>query len=561
MKVSPTTRLSIFIQMFSIFLVFGVSLVLASGFKTNYSKPQMRGLNGWEVTSLFTIGETLPSSETPRGYTPVGSMDGIGAATYDAQTIRVYVNHELPKNLGYGYTLGNGTQLKGARVSFLDIDRNSRKIVDSGLAYRMIFDRQFKNVTDPGQINEVEEGYDGLNKLCSAHLVGKGQYNFEDQIFFTHEEAEDPLVHPHGGSLWALDTQRMALHAIPAGGRHAWENTSPVEAPKGQVALLIGEDTDLAPLWLYIGRKNASVVEIKQTLPSNVSPPHQTFLNRNGLLVGDLYFFVSNQEFSNPSNFHGTGNRMDGTWKKIEIIDKTKAGQPGYDRFGYKNGKTLRKEAFLGGAFQFSRPEDLSTNPNNPNQVVLTATGRGTFFQGADDWGTTYIINVRVLDMLATVKILYDGDDSQNKQNSVSDFGIRSPDNVEWAKDGFIYIQEDPATQINRFGGVSGREASVWRVNPETGKILRIAEMYRSVIVPQGVTDLNPLKIGVWESSGILDVTTFFQSPTHKIHKSGNKPKRIFLGNVQAHSLRDGIILERHLGQGGQLIFLEHTAE
>ena len=252
---------------------------------------------------------------------------------------------------------------------------------------------------------------------------------------------------------------------------------------------------------------------------------------------------------------------MNGTWKKIEVRDETKAGQPGYDRFGYKNGKTLRKEAFSGGAFQFLRPEDLSTNPNNPHQAVLTATGQGQFLKGADDWGTTYIINVNIFDMRAEVKILFDGDDTQHEWHVDSDFGVRSPDNVEWAKDGYIYIQEDPATQANLFGNASGREASVWRVDPQTGAILRLAEIDRLVIIPEGVTDPESSNIGEWESSGILDVTNVFHLASDKPYKPINKRKRLFLGSVQAHSLRDGIIRERNLGQGGQLIFLEQVAE
>ncbi len=60
---------------------------------------------------------------------------------------------------------------------------------------------------------------------------------------------------------------------------------------------------------------------------------------------------------------------------KNEVLDRTKAGEKGYDPFGYKTGLTLRREAKAGGAFQFSRPEDVSTHPSIGTQAVLASTG------------------------------------------------------------------------------------------------------------------------------------------------------------------------------------------
>ena len=78
------------------------------------------------------------------------------------------------------------------------------------------------------------------------------------------------------------------------------------------------------------------------------------FLNRNGLLVGQLYYFVAEHGVRTVAQFNGTGSTLTGVWKKIEVLDKTKAGEKGYDPLGYKTGLTLRQEAKAGGAFQFS---------------------------------------------------------------------------------------------------------------------------------------------------------------------------------------------------------------
>ncbi len=558
---SPCRKTPVGILKIALVLLTGfvVSTAFGAEFDTRFPKAQVQGLKGWRANPLFTVGEVLPSSQNPSGYIPVGVLDGIGAELYGSQTVRVYVNHELLEDQGYPYALANGTRLTGARISYFDMDRTSRKIMDSGLAYHTIFDRKFHKVTAPQQINEDGRGIDGLLSLCSGQLVPKGEGNFENTIFFTHEEAKDPEVHPHGGSLWALDTQGGNLHAIPSAGRATWENTAVLGAPQQHVALLVGDDTPPAPLWLYIGKKSASIFDIKKGLPEGLDPPTDTFLNRNGLLVGNLYYFVPDSPYKDPSDFSGTRNVMEGRFQMIKVFEGDRAGQPGYDSLGYKNGQTLRKEAFQGGAFKFSRPEDVSTNPKNPLEAVFTSTGRGELFGNADDWGTVYLINVNFSEMRARVKILYDGEDSGGSLIPSPDFGIRSPDNVEWGEDGFIYIQEDRATEVNTFGGVSGRDASIWRIDPRTGKILRIAEIDRSVVLPNGLSDKGPPELGDWETSGILDVTRLFEpkifpfslSPQH------NRQTPLLIVDVQAHSLHDGILLEKNLVQGGQLLFLE----
>lgn len=49
--------------------------------KTDHPDPMMRGdapatSNGWTVTPIFTVGETLKSQGTQRGHTPAGILDG-----------------------------------------------------------------------------------------------------------------------------------------------------------------------------------------------------------------------------------------------------------------------------------------------------------------------------------------------------------------------------------------------------------------------------------------------------------------------------------------------------
>ena len=213
--------------------------------------------NGFDVQALFTVSETIG------GYQPTGLLDGVGVFPLSPTRSLITVNHELNPGNGYPYVLRTGTVLTGARVSSFVIERTvdaqenvSTSIIRAGKAFNLIYDRTGTVVTDPAQINETGNAMDGLARLCSAQSVLAGTYNFEDNIFLTNEETTVPF-HPHGGSVWALDVAKGHLWAVPAIGRGGWENVTPLDTgDPSKVALLCGDDTAGAPLYLYVGDKN-----------------------------------------------------------------------------------------------------------------------------------------------------------------------------------------------------------------------------------------------------------------------------------------------------------------
>lgn len=95
------------------------------------------------------------------------------------------------------------------------------------------------------------------------------------------------------------------------------------------------------------------------------------------------------------------------------------------------------------------------------------------------------------------------------------------------------------------FGGASGEEASLWKFDPSNGMATRITQVDRTA-VPSGQTDGDPLDLGDWETSGIIDVTDEFDA----------KGERLLFINAQAHSLGGGVIDSESLVQGGQFLFL-----
>lgn len=487
---------------------------------TKFADPMIIGLNDWETKQIFTVGETLG------GYTPPGLLDGAGAIEQPDGKIRVLVNHELSATVGYPYSLGNGLSLTGARVSYFDIDLDNREVITSGLAFNTIYDRAGMEVTTANQVNENGSLTDGLDRFCSAALFEAGQYGLADDIFFTGEEASE-------GIEYALDIANETLYALPWLGRASWENVTAFNGGNGKVALLGGDDRAGAPLLLYVGTKQGS-----------------DFLGRNGLNNGKLYAFVIDGATS-PQDFNGTHNFTEGRFVEIENYNPGSAGMNGYDALGFATQDKLDELYEAAGAFQFSRPEDLSTNPQKDWQVVFASTGRGQLFP-ADNWGNLYVLDINADNLTAVIRILYSGDDAGGGQFSDPDDGLRSPDNLTWSEDGYIYVQEDRSTAPSSlFGGTSGEEASIWRVNPFHGEMTRIAQIDRSA-VPSGQTDSDPTDIGNWETSGIIDVSDLF----------GAMPGySLFLVVAQAHSVRDGDISTWGLAEGGQILFLEGESD
>ncbi len=416
-----------------------------------------------------------------------------------------------------------------------------------GLAYTSIFDRAGLPVTNANQINEGLNNNNGFNRFCSGYGVKRGKSGFSKNIFFAGEETD-------GGQLCALDVNEKELHVVPMAGRAAFENISPIENfNTNKVAFLIGDDRGPSPLILYIGEKSSTA--------NGYNPPGQ-FLKTNGLANGQLYVWVADGNDRNLTGFHGTGAERSGKFIKIEHFNASLKGTAGYDALGFADQAKQEELANAKGYFRFSRPEDLATNPADATQIVMASTGLSSLLGGVDSWGDVYIIDINNTDLWlnlhkplkkidnirATIKIAYDGDDAGGGKFAGPDFGIRSPDNVDWADNGYIYINEDRS--VTGFGLTSKTEASVWQLNPETGDVERILEMDRNA-VPYMQTDGARTDTANWESSGILDVSDLFET------KQG---ETLLILDVQAHSLNSAIIGgSNNLAEGGQLLLTSKT--
>jgi endonuclease I len=525
----------------------GIKYVILGG---SGGSTMMKGVPGagYLVDPVFTMGDTIEgstgalNSSSAGNFSPPGTPDGLGAFSLNANTVRVFMNHEIEvPNSGTGafpFTLANGTVLNkgGARISYIDIDKTSRRVVDGGLAISRMYDRAGNVVTSTSQL---ELG--GLDRFCSASLFEPNSFGagrgLVDRIYFAGEETSTSFGHPHGGTFWALDTSNGDLWAVPDMGRGSWENAALIDTgTTTHVAFLLGDDAQGRPLWLYVGQKN----------------PVGNFLERNGLKGGQLYAWKADNGNTTPQQFNVTGHTRTGTWVAINAKNAGAAGTAGHDAAGYKNDTTLGTEANAANCFRFSRPEDLGTSPIDGTLVAFTSTGRGSLFP-LDNWGDTYIVDLDFTNLAAptaSVKILYSGDDAGGGQFMTPEEGLRCPDNLVWSADGFIYVQEDQSNQVGNFGA-AGFETSIWKLNATTGAATRITQTDRSNPLPLGSTDGDIGDFGNWESSGIIDVSSLF----------GEAPGELFLFDLQAHSIKNGLIASKTLYEGGQLCFLEKGLE
>lgn len=523
------------------------------------------GVSGWTVHDIFTVGETLSGTTgainptTAGDYAAAGKLDGLGAYELDEYTVRVFANHELNHFQGHGFEVSDGDggtfSMFGARISYFDIDKETQTIVDGGIAINAIYDANGNIATD---LSFQPNLFAGFNRFCSASLFEAhefgGERGFEDRIYFAGEEYG--RQNSPGGGAWALDPETGNMWHLPDLGRGAWENVAVLDTGReNEVAVMLADDSapfdfggvagdEAAPLFLYVGEKD----------------PGGDFPAQNGLRGGALFVWVANNGATSPTDFNGSG-KLKGRWVQI---DNSPTGPPsldgstGFDLFGYPTQGTLWLRARAVGAFGFSRPEDIATNPENGTEVALASTGVADYEGGVDSFGTIYSLKTHFRNMEATLKIVYDGDADPTR-------ALRSPDNLDWAADGRLYIQEDKAANqtlggepLFGPGAANPNEAGIVHMKKNGNSIERIANIDRSVVLDPSTAgtpvDLLAGFAGAWESSGILDVSRLF----------GEEEGTLFVFDVQAHGISvqdlvnaDSRIVDGDLVEGGQLLFLE----
>jgi hypothetical protein len=450
--------------------------------------------NQYEVDALLSVDDKVPLLGGAPGqqYRMIGIPDGLGAHPNGDGTATLYMNQELGSSVQSEPIVG-GTKNRGAIVSKWILDEDGDPI-----AGKRAYDWVYEENTLRGPAANVGNTTPAFARFCSAFLAGPEQ-GFDRWIYLTNEESDGSDTFDGRGGL-SVAVFENELHTLPGLGRYAKENTvvQPTRSTHTVIfALEDGPATLDNQLYMYVG---------KQDRAANAS-----VLARNGLDNGSVYVFRSLDPSLNSERTF-TSSSVTGEWVEIPGVESMSAAQ-------------LEAASDAAGAMTFVRPEDGAFNPHNPNELFFDTTGSSSGADnGVNELGRLYSLRLHPGNPLkpATLTIVYNAD---TIVGAGGDIGI-SPDNIGVSSE-YLMINEDGTTESRATMAAKGRDGSIWRLNLVKGPVsavgvdastaTRVAELD-----PPG-RDGVPVNPGVWETSGIIDVSAIFGPDT-------------WLSDVQAHS-------------------------
>ncbi len=451
-------------------LAAGCTTAAQAGFLTSVTNYTVPTTSEYSIIPLLSVNDRVPlTGDATKEYRMIGIPDGLGAHANNDGTLTLFMNHELRNTVNSQPVIGGATN-RGAFVS-----QFIHAADGSVLSGKRAYDSVFVNDTYVGPAAEVGNSTPAFGRFCSGSLAWQ-EAGFDRPIFFAGEESDAPATFsPKGGVLVAIYDNEA--HAIPEQGYYSWENAV-VRPDAGPITAVIGlEDGPSTPdsqLWMYVGYKNPGATSV---------------LERNGLNNGDLYVFVANRK-KVTSEFNFTSGQIQGKWVKIPNAGDLTAAE-------------LEAAADAVGAFGFIRIEDGEFSPTNPNEFYFVTTGStvpGSAVQ-PNLLGRGYKLELNEDNVLgpAKLRVLYNADQIVAAGGDIA----LSPDNVAVSGD-YLMIQEDGTGESRPVIASKGRKGGIWRINLITGAADYVAEM-----TGQGRSGPQTLP-GVWETSGIIDVSGFF---------------------------------------------------
>ena len=392
-----------------------ISVILCNvlaGFSACSAEPQRDNtlLNplvaGWEVRPLLNVGEQVGKT----GYRMVGIPDGLGAMDNNDGTISIFMNHEIPSDMGVVRRHGG----QGAFVSHWVLDRNTLKVVGGEDWIRNV------QLWDQQTASYVAAPAYRFNRLCSADLArlsafydaasGKG---FNGRLFLNGEED-----HSGGAAFAHVVTGEYAgtSYQLPHLGRFAWENA--VANPQtGVKTVVMGmDDSPGGQVYVYVGEKRSTGNVVEQA----------------GLVGGSLYAVkVEDKRFS-----------------LVALGDVTAM-----------NGDQLEKATRAAGATGFLRPEDGAWDPRNGKDFYFATTDK---IDGSSQLFKLTFDNPTQPERGGEIKVVL----------NARDIGAQMFDNIVVDTNGRLLIEEDPgdnphSAAIWLFDPASGKASKVLGVSQE----------------------------------------------------------------------------------------------
>ena len=422
-----------------------IAAPIETGPSSSQSPYVLPTVQGWEVVSLLTVGDSVNNKANGNPYRMVGIPVGLGAMDGGNGQIIVFMNHELGATAGIVRDHG----AKGAFVSQWTLDKNTLRVLNGqDLMQRVyIWDATSGSYT---------QSTSPLARLCSADLppvnafynpaTGKG---FSGRIFMNGEESGAEgrafahiVTGPNAGNSYEL----------PYLGKFSWEN-SVAHPNTGDKTIVIGmDDSSPGQVYVYIGDKKDTGSEIE----------------RAGLTGGKLYGLKA----SVANEVSATG--VSGSLTLVPVFGDGNA-------LG-KTGAQLQADSVARGITQFARPEDGAWDPTNPNMFYFVTTDSFN--------GHSRLYKITFSDIANPDA----GMEIASVLNS-QDIGGHMFDNMTITSDGKIYIQEDP--------GNNAYLAATWEFDPRTGQAVKVMVSDASRFVSGNTLFLTQDE----ENSGIIEIT------------------------------------------------------
>ena len=469
----------------------------SGGFKTS-TKPYLVGLpgTGFSTEPLITAGDMVPVTDSPgERYQMVGIPDGLGAVRAHGGVTRVFMNHELVKDTQSHPYADRPAHDRGAFVSELLLARDG-SVLSGRRAYDTVFQDDGPAQPAPATSNTTPS----FGRFCSGFMAGR-HTGFDRPIYLTNEEGNAPATFsPNGAQSVAVFDREM--HALRDLGYFPRENTVVAPGTGRRTVVFVLEDGPQTPdsqLYMYVGRKQHS----------------GTVLQRNGLVGGDLWVFVSNDPSRNSEATFNNGT-LSGHW--VRLPDAA-------------NEADQEAKADAAGAFGFVRIEDGMFG-RSKKEFHFVSTGESSD-QTINRLGMNYRLRFDPSkdpeDQNPRRSVIFNSD----QIDAAGQDGPFSPDNLT-TRGSLEAIQEDGHSASRPEMGNRGRDGSVWLVDgsftsetpTDFPPRLRIAELTGST---GGKIDPTPRFPGIWESSGIINWPV-------SGHGRGHGHGLTFLLDVQAHS-------------------------
>lgn len=423
--------------------------------------------SAYQLTPILSVADKVPETSDPsKQYQMVGIPDGLGAYSRPDGTIALLMNHELVKGTTSQPVVG-GPLNRGAFISRYILSTDG-SVLSGERAYDTVFD-EFAGTSFPAA--DSTNASPDFTRFCSAALAGP-ESGFDRPLYFAGEESESPSTFDGRGGVLTV-TFDNELHTLSKFPRIPWENALPRPFNGNETIVMCLEDGPTTPdsqLFLYVGKKDRSN-------GSNV-------LSRNGLNNGEIYVFVSTTAGKTTEVTFQDGS-ITGRWQKIPNAANM-------------TDKELEMKADAAGAFGFIRVEDGAWSKTSRKDFYFVTTGGGA----GNQLGRLYHMELNPGNVLQTVKltVVYNADQIIAAGGDVA----ISPDNIDVSAD-YLTICEDGTANSRPVMAQKGRDGSIWRFDLNNNFAYeRVAELN-----PPG-RDNVPVGPGIWETSGIIDASSFF---------------------------------------------------